>query len=42
MMLGHPDAAIAPDLRMGGKIASVIKCASRVGLFGDANKPLAS
>ena len=38
VMLGHPDAAIAPVLGMGGEIAGVVERAARIGLFGDADE----
>ena len=38
VMLRHPDAAIAPSLGVGGKIASVVQRAARVRPLGDADK----
>ena len=38
VMLRHPDAAIAPSLGMGGKVASVVERAARVRPLGDADK----
>src|SRR6202020_1027290 len=38
MMLGDPDALIAPFLGVSGEVASVVERAPRVGVLGDANK----
>ena len=38
VMLGHPDAPIAPALGMSRKIAGIVECAARIGVFGDADE----
>ena len=38
VMLRHPDATIAPLLRMGREIARVVERASGVRVLGDADK----
>ena len=38
VVLGHPEAAIAPALGVGGEIAGVVERAARIGLFGDADE----
>jgi hypothetical protein len=37
VVLGDPEAPVAPTLRMGDEIARVVERAARVGLFGDPN-----
>jgi hypothetical protein len=38
MMLGHPDALIAPFLGVSGEVASVVERAPGVGVLRDANE----
>jgi hypothetical protein len=37
-MLGHPEAAIAPALGMGGEVARIVDGAARVGVLRDATR----
>ena len=38
VMLGHPEAAIAPALGVGREVAGVVERAARIGRFGDADE----
>jgi hypothetical protein len=38
VVLGHPDAAVAPGLRVAGEVAGVVERAARVGALGDADE----
>src|SRR3546814_7395594 len=38
VVLGHPEAAVAPAFGMGGEVARVVERRARIAAFGDAGK----